>query len=81
MDFFKVVKPSRVVFPLACLAVVAMVVISEGSYWQSVGTLNELGTMGAAGTSIQDLQLSLMDAESRAARLFVDPPQRVPSIL
>jgi len=64
MDFFKVVKPSRVVFPLACLAVVAMVVISEGSYWQSVGTLNELGTMEAAGTSIQDLQLSLMDAET-----------------
>lgn len=50
MDVFKVVKPSQFVFPLACVAAVAMVFISESSYRQSVGTLNELGAMDAIRT-------------------------------
>ena len=64
MDVFKVVKRYPIIFPLACAAAAAMVFISEGSYWQSVGTLNEMGATGAAHTSINALQRSILDAET-----------------
>ena len=64
MDVFTAFKRGRIVFPLACAAAVAMVFISEASYRQAVGTLDELGAMGVARTSIQGLQLSILDAET-----------------
>jgi signal transduction histidine kinase len=64
IDVLTIAKSNRIVFPLACAAAVAMVFISEGSYWQSAGSLTKLGAMGAAHTTIQDLQLSLVDAET-----------------
>lgn len=64
MDFLKAVKPSRVVFSLACLAALAMLFISEGSYWQSAASLDKLGVMGQARTSIQDLQKGMLAAEA-----------------
>jgi signal transduction histidine kinase len=64
MDVFTVVKRSPFVLPLACIAAVAMVLISEGSYWRSVGTLDELGAMGAARTNIQGLAQGVLDAET-----------------
>lgn len=64
MDAPNIFKPSRFVFPLACLAVVTMLFISEGSYWQSVGKLDKLGSFGVAGTNIVDLQRGILDAET-----------------
>ena len=64
MDVLEVVKRSPFVFPLACAAAAAMLFISEGSYWQSVGTLNDLGSMGNARISIQSLAQGVLDAES-----------------
>lgn len=64
MDVLKVVKRYPVAFPLACVATAAIVFISEGSYWQSVGTLDELGTTGSAHMSIDALQRSILDAET-----------------
>ena len=64
MDVFKVVKRYPIVFPLACAATAAMVFISEGSYWQSVGTLDEMGAAGSAHMSILALQRSILDAET-----------------
>jgi len=64
MDLLKVVKPSRFVFSLACLAALAMLFISEGSYWQSADSLDKLGVMGQARTSIQDLQKGMLAAEA-----------------
>ena len=64
MDFIKVSKSSQFVFTLACLAAVAMMFISEGSYRQSIKTLNDLGEMGVAHTALQELHLSVLDAES-----------------
>jgi signal transduction histidine kinase len=64
MSVFTVLKRNPVVFPLACLAVVAMVAVSETSYWRSAGTLNTLSEVGAARTSVQDLAQSMLDAES-----------------
>ena len=63
-DIVTLVKRSPIVFPLACVAAVAMLFISEGSYWQSVGTLDALGTMQAARSSVQNLERSLLDAET-----------------
>jgi len=59
-----VVKRGLFVLPLACLVAVGMVVISEGSYWQAVGTLDDLGTMAAARSNIQGLERSILNAET-----------------
>ncbi len=64
MSVFSAVKPGRLVFPLACLAALAMLFVSEASYWQAVGTLDKLGVMGGTSTVINSLQGSIRDAEA-----------------
>ena len=64
MNVFKIVKRSRFVFPLACVAATAVVLVSEGTYWQSVNTLDRLGAMGEAGAAIQGLERRILDAET-----------------
>ena len=64
MDVVTVVKRSPIVFPLACIAAVGMMFISEGSYWQAVGSLNQLGAMQESRVSIQNLAQAILDAES-----------------
>ena len=64
MDVLTAVKRSPFVFPLACLAVLAMVFISEASYWQSVNSLDQLRKMGTARSAILGLTQSILDAES-----------------
>ena len=60
----KVIRRSPVVFALAVLAAVAMLFISEGSYWQSVEILDDLGQMAAARVNIQRLERGVLDAET-----------------
>ena len=60
----KVIRRSPVVFALAVLAAVAMLFISEGSYWQSVEVLDDLGQMAAARVNIQRLERGVLDAET-----------------
>lgn len=64
MSVYKVLKRNPVVFPLACLAVLAMVAVSETSYWRSAGKLQTLTEVGAARTAVQDLAQSILDAEA-----------------
>lgn len=64
MDVFTIVKRNPFVFPMACFGAAAIVFISEGSYRQSVETLDELGTMAIARTNIRDLHLGMLDAET-----------------
>jgi signal transduction histidine kinase len=80
MDVLTVVKRSPFVLPLACLAAVAMVFISEGSYRQAVGTLDSLGTMATARSHIQGLERSMLNAETgqRGYLLSGDVEYRVP---
>ena len=59
-----VVKRSPVVFPLACIAAVAMLFISEASYWQSVSGLQNLALGRDVRERIIGLERSLLDAES-----------------
>lgn len=64
MSVYKVLKRNPVVFPLACLAVLAMVAVSELSYWRSAGKIETLTEVGAARTAVQDLAQSILDAEA-----------------
>ncbi len=64
MSVFTVVKRNPIIFPLACVTVVAMVGVSEASYWRSVSTLNALAGVSAARTSLRDLAQSMLDAET-----------------
>jgi len=59
-----VLKRNPISFPLACLAVAAMVGVSETSYWRSKSTLISLAEVGAARTSVQGLAQSMLDAET-----------------
>lgn len=64
MNIGTVLKRNPIVFPLACVAAVLLLLISEGSYWQAVRTLDQLGTMEAVRTRIQSLNQSVLDAET-----------------
>ena len=64
MQVQKVVQRSPVVFALAVLAAVAMLFISEGSYWQSVEILDELRQTTAARANIRSLERGVLDAET-----------------
>jgi signal transduction histidine kinase len=64
MDLFALLGRRTLVFPLACAAALAMLFISETSYWQSVDTLDELGAMATTRSGVQSLQQSILDAEA-----------------
>ncbi len=64
MKFLNFLKRSPIVFPLACVAMMAMVFISEGSYMQSVRQLDDVGEMATARVAIQRLTRSIVDAET-----------------
>ncbi len=64
MDALKLIRRSPLAFPLALLAAVAMVFISEGSYWQSVNTLDRLVSVTEARASVLDLRKNILDAET-----------------
>jgi signal transduction histidine kinase len=64
MDLLTVVRRRPIVFPLAFIAAAAMVFISEGSYWRSIGALDAMVATGAARTSIQELRQGILDAEN-----------------
>ena len=64
MQAQKIIQRSPVVFALAALAAVAMLFISEGSYWQSVQILDDLSQMAAARADIRRLERGVLDAET-----------------
>lgn len=57
-------KRGRFVFPLACIAAAGLLAISEASYWQSEGTLGELGASSEVRSTIQVLAQGILDAET-----------------
>ena len=54
----------RIVTPIACLAAVAMLAISEAAYWNSKSSMDALISMGASRVEILKLSESLSTAES-----------------
>ena len=63
-DIFSRVKRSPFALPLAALAALALVVISETSYRQSTATLDRIGQMAQARVNIQGLLRYMVDAET-----------------
>lgn len=64
MEVFTVVKRNPFVIPLAFVAALVMVFISEGSYWRSLASLDDLGAMATTRLEIRRLELALRDAEA-----------------
>lgn len=64
MNRVLLLKSRRIVLPLAVAAAVAMVIISEGAYWQSVKALSDLAAIGDARSDVQQLQQSVLAAEA-----------------
>lgn len=64
MSVFKVLHRNPVVFPLACLAVLAVVGVSQTSYWRSSDKLTTLTEVGAARTAVQEIAQGMADAEA-----------------
>jgi signal transduction histidine kinase len=60
----KRLRRSAFAFPLAALAGVAMLLISESSFWRATDSMNELGDLGNARTAIQTLHRNMVDAET-----------------
>src|SRR5436190_2251071 len=57
-------KRSAFVFPLAALAAVAMLFISETAYFQSTRAMGALGTMATARNQLMNLSRRIVDAET-----------------
>ena len=64
MDPLSVLRRSRAVFPLAALVALAMLFVSEGSYWQSVNALERLVVATEARASILELRKNILEAET-----------------
>jgi len=64
LDVVTLVKRIPLVFPLACVAAVAMVLISESTHWRSIDALGELSTIQVGRASLRNLQQNLLVAET-----------------
>ena len=64
MSFLSRFRRNVFAFPLAALAALAMLAISEASYQDATSSLDKLGDRAAARANLNDLVKSLLDAES-----------------
>jgi signal transduction histidine kinase len=64
MDALTIIKRSPVTFMLAALAAVALLLLSQGTYWQSAATLDRIGTLQVARNSLRELRDGVLNAES-----------------
>jgi signal transduction histidine kinase len=64
MSFFSRFRRNVIAFPLAALAALAMLAISEASYQDATSSLDTLGERGTARAKLNDLVKSLLDAET-----------------
>lgn len=64
MSFISRFRRNVIAFPLAALAALAMLAISEASYQDATGSLDALGQRAIARGKLNDLVKALLDAES-----------------
>lgn len=64
MSFLSRFRGNVIAFPLAALAALAMLAISEASYQDATSSLDRLGERATARTKLNDLVKSLLDAET-----------------
>jgi signal transduction histidine kinase len=60
----KPLRHNSLVFALTCLAALAIVLVSEGAYWQSVDKLGKVAKHQSAQNNIQGLIQGIVDAET-----------------
>jgi len=64
MDALTIIKRSPVTFMLAVLAAVALILMSQGTYWQSAATLDRIGALQTGRNSLRELYVGILNAES-----------------
>ena len=64
MNGLGLIRRNPAAFPLALLAALAMLFISESAYWRSFGTLELLVTEREARAKVLDLRQQILDAEA-----------------
>jgi signal transduction histidine kinase len=64
MSFLSRFRGQVIAFPLAALAALAMLAISEASYQDATSSLDRLGERGTARAKLNDLVKAVIDAES-----------------
>jgi signal transduction histidine kinase len=64
MNAWTVVKRNPVVCALALLAAVALIFVSEGTYWQSLATLEHLALGQQERAKVRDLHIGMLEAET-----------------
>ena len=64
MNLGKSLRSSPYVFPIAAIAALATLFISESSYWRSRGQMDELVELSAARPKVQRMLLNITDAET-----------------
>jgi signal transduction histidine kinase len=77
MNLAALFRRNPLVLPMACAAAVAMIVVSEGSYWVSGQALQRLDASARASGGVHGLLQGLVDAEAaqRGYLLRRDPEQ------
>lgn len=58
------IKRNRLVVPLACVAVVALILISEISYWKAIASFDQLTEIKETRTQLLKLRINLLEAET-----------------
>ena len=64
MSFLSRLRGQVIAFPLAALAALAMLAISEASYQDATSSLDRLGERGTARNKLNDLVKAVLDAET-----------------
>src|SRR6478609_8811442 len=64
MSFLSRFRGNVIAFPLAALAALAMLAISEASYQDATSSLDRLGERAEARAKLNDLMKSILDAET-----------------
>ncbi len=83
MNLLTVARRSPLIVPLACVATLAIILLSEGSYEQATTSLEELAVMTKLRISTHKMMVGLLDAETgqrgyllTADKAYLEPYER-----
>jgi signal transduction histidine kinase len=66
-----VIRRNPLLLAIACVGVVAVLLIGESSYWQSAGVLDTLHGLRDGSTSVQELRASAIDSQTDIHRTLL----------
>ena len=71
MNIKNVIRRNPLLLAIACVGVVAVLLIGESSYWQSAGVLDTLRALRDGGTSVQELRAGVVDSQTDIHRTLL----------